>query len=250
MYYLDDSLANDTLYCYKVKSIGSYTMPGIISPIINYSQEKCDKPQDKTPPCAPDMQITANCDLFLNTITWNNPNNLCTDDVVGYNLYKKDSLQGEYRLIATFNSALDTSFTDDELFTSIAGCYYVAAVDSFGNVSAMVDSVCADNCPVYELPNVFTPGGDGLNDVFRPFPYRFVKKIELHIYNRWGQEVFTTGNPAILWNGENIQTGKMCNDGTYFYSCKVYEIYYDGIHIREITNTLQLIKEKTSINTQ
>ncbi len=249
-YYLDDSLANDTTYCYRVKSIGSYTMPGIISPLINYSQIKCDKPQDKTPPCAPSMTIQPDCEQFLNTISWSNPNNSCADDVVGYKLYKKDSLTGDYYLLSSFSSANDTFFIDNELFESIAGCYYVAAVDSFNNESAMVDSVCADNCPVYELPNVFTPGGDGMNDVFRPFPYRFVKKIELHIYNRWGQEVFATENPEVLWNGENNQTGKMCNDGTYFYTCKVYEIYYDGIHIREITNTLQLIREKTSINSQ
>jgi gliding motility-associated-like protein len=250
-YYLDDSLANGNTYCYKIKSIGSYTMPGIVSPLINYSQEKCAVPEDKTPPCSPPMQITADCDKYQNTISWRNPNTICTDDVVGYKLYKKDSLQqAEYVLIASFNSSTDTVFTDAELYTSIAGCYYVTAIDSFGNESAFIDSVCADNCPVYELPNVFTPGNDGFNDMFKPFPYRFVDKIELYIYNRWGQVVFKTTNPDVLWDGTNTETGTPCTDGTYFYVCKVFERYYDGIHIREIKNTLQLIREKQSKNTQ
>ena len=55
------------------------------------------------------------------------------------------------------------------------------------------------------LPNVFTPSnGDDYNNEFKPFPYRFITKIDLTIYNRWGQEVFKTENPEINWNGKDM----------------------------------------------
>ncbi len=46
----------------------------------------------------------------------------------------------------------------------LAGCYAVSAIDSFENESAFSAKICVDNCIMYELPNVFTPNGDGIND--------------------------------------------------------------------------------------
>ena len=47
---IDTGLANQTTYCYKVKSIGAYSSPGTISPILNYSQEQCGQPIDNVSP--------------------------------------------------------------------------------------------------------------------------------------------------------------------------------------------------------
>ena len=47
------------------------------------------------------------------------------------------------------------------------------------------DSVCVKYCPKYKLPNTFTPNGDGRNDLFKPYPYLFIDRINLKIYNRW-----------------------------------------------------------------
>ncbi len=52
---------------------------------------------------------------------------------------------------------------------SFAGCYYVTAVDRSGNESRPSNTVCKDNCPYYELPNVMTPNADGKNDLFEAF---------------------------------------------------------------------------------
>ncbi len=69
-----------------------------------------------------------------------------------------------------------------------AGCYYVTAVDRSGN-ECPSNTVCKDNCPYYELPNVFTPNGDGSNDLFTPFPCpRFVQSVSFVVHNRWGRK--------------------------------------------------------------
>ena len=181
--YADTGLINGKEYCYLIRSIGAYTTSGIIDPIFNYSQIHCDSPVDLTPPCAPTISAFGDCENFHVTLYWNNPNNSCADDVAQYNLYFTSVLGGDMELLQSFNFASDTSFT----FTnsnSIAGCYAVTALDSNLNESTLSDSICIDNCPIYELPNVFSPDNNLINDLLIPFPYRYVEKIQIKIFDR------------------------------------------------------------------
>ncbi len=61
------------------------------------------------------------------------------------------------------------------------------------------------------FPTGFTPNGDGVNDAFGPVNPRFFKNYELHIYNRWGEEIFSTTNPSEYWDGKyknkNVEPG-------------------------------------------
>jgi len=60
----------------------------------------------------------------------------------------------------------------------------------------------------FNVPNAFTPDGDGLNDVFRPIATTdLIRQFSLVIYNRWGQLIFETANPAEGWNGKNAPAG-------------------------------------------
>ena len=85
-----------------------------------------------------------------------------------------------------------------------------------------------DNCPRYELPNAFTPNSDGDNDVFIPYPYCFIDRIEIQIFNRWGELVFQSMDPNINWDGTN-QAGDDLPVGTYYYKCRVFEDRVNGI---------------------
>ncbi len=241
--FTDSSLANGLTYCYKVRSTGAYSAPGIISPLINYSQEVCGEPEDNEPPCAPVVTMAPDCENLINTLHWTNPNNYCADDVIEFRIYSIDQLGKDFSLLATIPNGTDTSYTYGPT-TSIAGCYYVTAIDSFGNESVLVDTVCIDNCPEYILPNVFTPGGDGKNDLFIPFPYRYVESIDLVVFNRWGQEVFKTTDPDVLWDGKNAKNGKQLSDGTYYYICKVNEIRLVGIVPRTLKGTVTLLNNQ------
>ncbi|HEY6163210.1 MAG TPA: gliding motility-associated C-terminal domain-containing protein, partial [Bacteroidia bacterium] len=210
---------------------------------INWSEEQCGIPADHTPPCAPVLSVVSECESGLNNLSWNDPNLSCADDVVSYSLYYSPSPNGDFQLIAQVPSANITSFIHDSL-TSVAGCYEIAAVDSFGNQSAFSNKECVDNCPVYELPNVFTPNGDNTNDLFVPFPYRYVKDIDLQIFNRWGELVFATKDPAVKWDGRDVQSGKLCSDGVYYFTCKVNEIRLEGIETRTIKGFVQILGAK------
>lgn len=228
--YADTGLTNGVTYCYKIRSIGTYTAPQIPTPLFNWSQEECADPIDLTAPCPPVLEIVNDCTTDNNVLTWNNPNNSCADDVMQYNVYYSETDTGQFVLIAQFFSAGDTILLHNN-DSSLAGCYYVTAVDSvqYGNESLPSDTVCGDNCPEYTLPNVFSPNGDGENDFFRPFPYNFVKDINIQIFDRWGVLMFQSTDPDIMWNGTYQENGKPCTEGVYYYMCTVNTIRLQGI---------------------
>lgn len=218
--YTDTALVNGQEYCYYVVSTGAYSDADIVSPLLNWSQEVCGIPVDLTPPCAPTVVLENDCELPLNTLTWNNPNETCADDTESYRIYFSETLEGEYVLIANVMGAENTSYTHTN-GSSVAGCYQVTAVDTVGNESPFIEAVCGDNCPEYALPNIFTPNNDRVNDLFGPFPYRGVKAIDIQIFNRWGQVVFETTDPDINWNGTFKESSEPLPDGVYYYLCTV-----------------------------
>lgn len=94
---------------------------------------------------------------------------------------------------------------------------YVLTVSRDG--CSVTDSVriTAKDCRYgVELPNVFTPNGDGSNQVFAPILMEGVSDLSFTIYNRWGQEVYQTSQPALGWDGRN-PTGEPVPAGTYFW---------------------------------
>lgn len=68
-----------------------------------------------------------------------------------------------------------------------------------------------------EVPNVFTPNDDGMNDNFC-VAFKSITKFEMWVYNRWGRLVFHTTNPEVCWDGY-IGNAKAAT-GPYFYVIK------------------------------
>jgi gliding motility-associated-like protein len=62
-----------------------------------------------------------------------------------------------------------------------------------------VDRLLGD--PAWQIPNIFTPDGDGTNDVFRVLYDGQVISYQLRIFDRWGEEVFFSENPDEGWDG-------------------------------------------------
>lgn len=238
--YTDLDVINDTTYCYYVRSLGYYTATDLISDtLINLSQIACAKPIDTVAPCPPvlsafndcstvrdgDECATENDDIF-NQLDWTVFDS-CSQDVMQFAIYyarpgtevfeKVDSVAGDLR---SFKHALRNT---------LAGCYLVTALDEKRNESEPSNVVCVDNCPCYILPNVFTPNGDGDNDLYTPrVPFLLVEEVEMKIYNRWGALVFETNDPNINWDG-NTAGGQPLDEDVYYYVCKVFESQADGV---------------------
>ena len=69
-----------------------------------------------------------------------------------------------------------------------------------------------------EVPNIFTPNGDGANDVFK-IEANNLTEFEIRIYNPGGALVYTSNDPDFNWNGTD-RSGAQIPEGTYFYQIK------------------------------
>ena len=65
------------------------------------------------------------------------------------------------------------------------------------------------------MPNVFTPNGDGINDVLRPYNLSGVAQWRLQVWDRWGRQLFS-GSWNEGWNGQTPE-GNPAQEGVYFY---------------------------------
>ncbi len=286
--YLDSGQYNNTPlvqtqnYCYAVMTKGSYGNPLIKAPLINFSEITCSEPDDKVLPCAPTIVATGvDCNTytacpvigssgtasFSNTIIWKKPTDPnCKTDIKGYNIYSSPAVGQPFTKIATL--VTDTFYVQSNL-PSFAQCYQVSAVDRADNESKLSASFCFDNCPNYELPNVFTPNGDGCNDVFSAFSLRnygegnpcssgnktkdsthvvglskqcarFVLSVTFTVYNRWGKEVYTYQSGGentiyIDWNGRD-NAGRDLDAGTYYY---IANVIFDVVDPRQRNRTFK-----------
>ena len=228
------------------ETYGGFRDSGIIDTVQNWSQERCGIPKDTVPPCAPIVEAIADCDLYQTSLTWSFPVNDCAFDVVKYYVYFQDRGAGSYELVDSLIGGPDETGKIDSrsiLRSSLAGCYRVIAIDSFNNRSDSSNIACVDNCPIYTLPNIFSPNGDGNNDSLRPIPdYRFIDSVNVLIFNRWGQEVYQSNDINFKWDGTNLRNGKDLNTGTYFYVVTVQYIRLRENEERTITGSIQIVR--------
>ncbi len=250
-YYFDEGLQNSQTYCYYIKSIGSYSLPGLQNPLINYSQIACEVPDDYEPPCPPRDTALTDCKNLENEILLSLPGfDSCYFDLEKYYLYFAPPGQ-ELKLLDSVPGALgDTVRYIHSGLESVVGCYAAKAGDSVGNISDLGNVYCVNwnACPQYALPNVFTPNGDGKNDLLVPLysqsnnPKANVDHIELTLFNRWGRVVYQTEDPMINWDGKNMNTKQDCPQGVYYYTCYVYFITTDGLQKERLQGSVTIVR--------
>lgn len=73
------------------------------------------------------------------------------------------------------------------------------------NLAGCTDTTCVDILatvvPLLDVPNAFTPNGDGVNDLVKVRGFG-IAKMDWKIYNRWGQMVFQTVSISEGWDGK------------------------------------------------
>ncbi|MCW3103241.1 MAG: hypothetical protein JWO09_1681 [Bacteroidetes bacterium] len=75
--------------------------------------------------------------------------------------------------------------------------------------------VVPEGASALQMPNVFTPNGDGINDQFAGIGSG-IKEFSCKVYNRWGTMVTELSTFKSSWDGRTT-SGVMASDGTYFY---------------------------------
>lgn len=105
-------------------------------------------------------------------------------------------------LYRTANIDADGSYLNDIYINQLIVTNEFGCKDT---ASAQIFSIATE-----ELFNVFTPNGDGENDIFY-VPVFGLQDYKVEVFNRWGKKVYSWEDPTEGWNGEDQP------DGVYFY---------------------------------
>ncbi len=125
-----------------------------------------------------------------------------------------------------------TGSNDSVIIIDQGGLYRVEVENIFGCISA--DSVFVHEIGL-NIPNAFTPNGDGLNDYFRITGLENMENVIMQIYDRWGIMVFETRNPGNGWDGSCMK--KYCQPDTY-----VWIITIGAPYNKTLKGTITLLK--------
>lgn len=125
-------------------------------------------------------------------------------------MYVEDSLM-DNRIVTEANFLYTYEHPGDYNVKLIA--YNTAGANQCSDTMVIAKYIIVDTSLV-DVPNVFTPNGDGANDVFKA---KAASLASFHgvIINRWGRKVFEWSNIDDGWNGRI--NGKLAAPGTYYY---------------------------------
>jgi gliding motility-associated-like protein len=136
----------------------------------------------------------------------NTPVNFANNSI-GATRYTWDFGDGE-TLSTTTQAPVSHIYNETGTFNSC-----LIAINNFGCQDTTCQPIVARVSPLIDVPNAFTPNGDGIND--KVFVRGFaISKMTWRIYNRWGQMVFETNDKTQGW------------DGTYKGSIQPKEVYH------------------------
>lgn len=98
-----------------------------------------------------------------------------------------------------------------------------------------------------EMPNAFSPNGDGINDIYRAKNnYQSIVEFDAYIFNRWGQKIYEWHDPAGGWNGKF--NGKDVKQGVYFVLVKAKGADGRKYNIKKDVNLLRGYTESNGVN--
>lgn len=169
-----------------------------------------------------------------------------SDEVVVYSPFMPEALDDYFELIEGEGNALNVVANDEpgpvgfnvQIITPPT--YGEAQVVEGQNIRYIPDATfsgfdelvyricltpCAEMCdtaivklrvfPFLRIPDIITPNGDGVNDVWVIEGIDRFESTELFIYNRWGREIYAANNYANDWDAH--WNGLPLPNGTYFY---------------------------------
>jgi gliding motility-associated-like protein len=243
--FTDTDVINDTTYTYKIKAFGRHYNERIRDDeLINWSQKTSATPAIDTPCIVDVLMVESNCKPLQNRLEWWYWDEYCEDDNLIYHIFYSPSRNGTFRKIEP--SVRSTNMFIHE--NTFVGCYYITASNIRNFYSPPSDTICIlpkqyyEECMNYELPNIFTPDGDGHNDVFKAFPHDYSGVFRIKIFNRWGNIVFESTNPDFEWDGTNQTTRQPVPTGTYFYVAELGIPGGEGQNTKKLSGSVTLLR--------
>ncbi len=142
----------------------------------------------------------------------------------------------------TFGNGSSSVNTNDSTVYMNQGTYTVTLIatnSSTGCADTVSVTIQVFEHSILTIPNVFTPNGDGNNDIFSPIMADGLVGYSMQIYDRWGLKMYEGTNYNSGWEGK-AKNGSPAPDGTYYYI-----VSGKGIDSKEykFTGYVQLIRK-------
>ncbi len=115
-------------------------------------------------------------------------------------------------------TTLDNPATSNPVATPVTTTQYVVTgtdVNGCSNKDSVIVNVSNVNPGQFLMPNAFTPNFDGKNDCFGIKYWGTIQELEFNVYNRWGEKIFQSKDPAACWDG--TYKGMKQPPGAYVY---------------------------------
>ena len=185
-------------------------------------------------PTIPDITL-ADSGLYTLTIRYFNCPTVASENVVVYPPLKLTNITSDQLIplgasitlkaeggVVYYWSPNDGSLNDNNIDSPVATpqqttVYYVHAMNIWGCADTGQIIISVDDNVLTNVPNAFTPNGDGKNDVFKPANVKYYKLVDFSVFNRWGQLVYhNTTDINQGWDGKF--NGVPQDMGVYNYS--------------------------------
>lgn len=129
-----------------------------------------------------------------------------------------------------------------ELAITESGSYSVEIENGCGVQSDAITVEFDDcECPAY-VPNAFTPNNDGRNEVFKPVIGCLFEQYRFTIWNRWGEIVFESNDPAEGWIGNHRAGAHYVDAGVYVWRLSYRGVLRSSQSVRELTGHVVVIR--------
>lgn len=118
------------------------------------------------------------------------------------------------------------------------GTYYITlyAENDIGCKDSVTKPITIKPETYLYIPNTFTPDGDGVNDFFEASTVNY-KQLEIEIFDRWGELIFTSDKIRFRWDGK--YKGALVQDGVYVYKVNAISINGD---VKKITGHVNVLR--------
>lgn len=113
------------------------------------------------------------------------------------------------------NFLWSTLATDTLIYTTTPGFYSLAVSNHCGVTIDTAEVKFLPDLNAINLPNVLTPNGDGVNDVYDIPLLSQASSFQMDFFNRWGTLIFSTNDVANVWKGTSSDNTTAA-PGTYF----------------------------------
>lgn len=191
----------------KLKEFGAYFSP-------NFFTTQTSEVLNVTPQC-----VFTNPSYFGDTLNWMHVESL----------FMATGTEN-YITIGNFSNEFETDTTGTGFYFAYAPsdprkAYYfiddvrlVEAPEGFPDPDNPINPDVPGNEPTTQtlIPNILTPNGDGINDVWKIYLSNPKEINFITIVNRWGEIVAEGDLKGFTWDGKD-QTGKECSEGIYFF---------------------------------